>query len=91
MANPSLLLAPLAMPITQPVPTQPPGLQGVATILGWTAWIVMAICLAAFIIAAGRIAMAYRNGEVEGAKGAVLAIVGSILVGGATAIFQAVG
>lgn len=76
--------------INQPTPTQPPGIEGFLTILDWTSWIAIFICFAMFLIAAARIGIAYHQGEVEGLKGAVLAIVGTVLVGGASAIFQAV-
>lgn len=72
-----------------PNPTQPPGFENITLLIDWSAWAVLIICFIAFIVAGARIAIAYRNQEAEGMKGAVLALVGALFVGGAAAIFQA--
>lgn len=71
-------------------PTAPPGFEGLTQILNWVAWGVIAACLLGFLISAARLGIAYRNGEMEGAKGLVLALIGCVIVGAAAGIFNAV-
>lgn len=80
-------LIPLEVPpIT---PTQPAGFGGLAKLLNYIAWGVVMVCAAGFLIAAGKLGLALRNGgEVEGFKGLVLAMVGAVLVGGTTTLFN---
>lgn len=77
------------MEFDDPNPTQPPGFENITLLIDWTAWAVLIVCFIMFIVNGARIAMAYRNNETEGMKGAVLALVGALIVGGAAAIFQA--
>lgn len=82
-----LTLIPLDVPpIT---PTEPTGFGGLAKLLNYIAWGVVMVCAAGFLIAAGKLGLALRNGgEVEGFKGLVLAMVGAVLVGGTTTLFN---
>ena len=69
-------------------PSQPPGLESLSTILGWIAWGVTILCLAAFLICAGWLAIATLTGqEVRAAKGLVIVLIAAVIVGGASAIF----
>lgn len=82
-----LTLVPLDIPGF--TPTQPGGFDKVTTLLGYIAWIVIICCAIGFMIAAGKLGLALRNGgEVEGLKGLVLALVGTVLVGGTTTLFN---
>ena len=70
-------------------PTQPGGFDKVSTLLGYIAWIVVIACAIGLMVAAGKLGLALRNGgEVEGMKGLVLAMVGAVLVGGTTTLFN---
>ncbi len=42
---------------------QPPGTQGVLTVINWVAWIVFALCAIGLLIAAGRVAIMHRRGQ----------------------------
>lgn len=83
----TLALVPLDIPpIT---PSQPGGFDRVGTLLGYIAWIVIIACAIGFMVAAGKLGLALRNGgEIEGMKGLVLAMVGAVLVGGTTTLFN---
>ncbi len=43
--------------------TQPPGSDGIVTIIKWAAWIGLAVCVLGVIIAGGSMAVASRRGE----------------------------
>jgi hypothetical protein len=42
--------------------TQPPGTQGIITILGYAAWLVCALCVGGVFVVAGKMAVAHRHG-----------------------------
>ena len=76
--------------VPQYEPEQPPGLQNLSVILGWIAWGVTILCLAAFLICAGWLAIATLTGqEVRAAKGLVIVLIAAVIVGAASAIFAA--
>lgn len=69
-------------------PQQPPGLSNLTTILGWIAWGVSVLCLAAFLVCAGWLAISTLTGqEVRAAKGLVIVLIAAVIVGGASTIF----
>lgn len=69
-------------------PEQPPGLSNLSVILGWIAWGVTILCLAAFLVCAGWLAIATLTGqEIRAAKGLVIVLIAAVIVGGASAIF----
>ena len=37
--------------------TQPPGTQGIVTVMGYVAWVVCALCVAGVLLVAGRMAL----------------------------------
>lgn len=68
-------------------PTPPPGAEKWLTLLNWGAWACLFMCLLGFLISAAKLGTALRHGgEVDGAKGLVLSLVGCALVGSASAI-----
>lgn len=71
-------------------PQAPNGFEQFIVILNWAAWAAILVCVVGFIISAARLGIAYRNGEMEGAKGLVLALVGCVLIGGAAGIFNTI-
>lgn len=80
-------LVPMDVPPISPV--EPTGFDSLGNLLNYIAWGVVMVCAAGFLIAAGKLGLALRNGgEVEGFKGLVLAMVGAVLVGGTTTLFN---
>lgn len=82
-----VVLVPMDVPPITPI--EPTGFDKLGSLLNYIAWGVVLCCAAGFLIAAGKLGLALRNGgEVEGFKGLVLAMVGAILVGGTTTLFN---
>lgn len=76
--------------IDQPNPAIPPGFENFTTILGWICWAAIIVCFIGFVVSGAKLAVAYRNNEMEGAKGLILALIGCVVVGGAAGIINAV-
>ncbi len=75
--------------LPNPSPEQPPGTEGLVTILNWISWIVMVGGIAGFLISAGYLAFsAWTGREINGFKGLVLAIIACILAAGVGGIMQ---
>lgn len=71
-------------------PEAPPGMDGFLKLVKWVAWGATIICVIAFLVSAGRLAMAAFSGrEIEGAKGLVIALIASVIIGSTAAIFGA--
>lgn len=49
--------------ITPPTPVQPPGTQGLTTLLGWVAWGVTLLCVLGVLLVAAKMAVSHRRGE----------------------------
>lgn len=57
------------------------------TVLSWLMWLVIVICAGSFLVAAGRLGFALRNGgEVEGLRGLLLTAVAAVVAGAAATI-----
>jgi hypothetical protein len=70
--------------------TPPPGAEGIATIVGWVAWTVLALCVVGVLIVSGRMALAHRRGEAaEHAASLALVLGGAVLVGSASGLVAA--
>lgn len=79
----------LAGVLPNPVPEQPPGTEGITTLLNWISWIVIVLGVVGFLSSAGYLGVAAFTGrEVQGFKGLALSIVVCILAVGAGAIMQ---
>lgn len=79
----------LGATLPNPNPEQPPGTQGLVTVIDWIAWIALFAGLAGFLASAGYLAFASWSGrEMQGVKGLVIAIVVCILVGAAGGIIK---
>jgi len=75
--------------LPNPTPQQPPGTEGIITVLNWLSWIVIVAGLAGFLISAGTLAFAAFTGrEVNSFKGLVLAIIVCVLASAAGVIIQ---
>lgn len=83
-----LSLIPLQIP--DPPPVQPPGTDGVNTILGWLKWIGFAVVGGAIIVGGIGIAVALRRGEAGDALPKVLwPMAGAIVIGGGIGMVSA--
>lgn len=72
-------------------PVQPPGTQGLNTVINYVAWGAFAVCLVGFVVAAATMAFAHHQGREAGSmKGLAMALLGTVLVGGASAIVGSV-
>lgn len=75
--------------LPQPNATQPPGTEGLTTILNWLLWIVFFCALAGFLGSLGFLAFAAWTGrEMQHAKGLVIAIIVCIAASAASGILN---
>lgn len=66
--------------LPNPTPEQPPGTEGISTVLNWAAWFVIILGVAGFLGGAGYLAFASFTGrEINGIKILVLAIITCVL------------
>jgi hypothetical protein len=71
--------------------TQPPGTQGLITVVNYIAWGALAVCLIGFVIAAAGIAVKHHRGEeMASMKGLGMSLMGTVLIGAAGAIVGSV-
>ena len=67
-----------------PGSVQPPGTQGLTTMLGWGGWLVSFVCVAGILIVAAMMALKHRRGEGGGeAMGALGWVLGACVLGSA--------
>lgn len=67
-----------------------PPLGRVTDILAWCTWIVIVVCVASFLISAGKLGLALRNGgEYEGLRGLLLTATAAVVAGAAATIANA--
>ena len=63
---------------------QPPGTEGLTTMLGWGGWLVSFVCVAGILIVAAMMALKHRRGEGGGeAMGALGWVLGACVLGSA--------
>ena len=86
-AAPMLLLAgatPASAAVPNPGSVQPPGTQGLTTMLGWGGWLVSFVCVAGILIVAAMMALKHRRGEGGGeAMGSLGWVLGACVLGSA--------
>jgi hypothetical protein len=78
----------VAGPASAAAPTpgqvQPPGTQGLTTMLGWGGWLVSFVCVAGILIVAAMMALKHRRGEGGGeAMGSLGWVLGACVLGSA--------
>jgi len=71
----------LAADIPAPTGIQPPGTEGLTTILGWIAWGVTFLCVVGVFLVAGSMAFAHRRGEGSEAVGKLGWVMGACILG----------
>ena len=63
---------------------QPPGTQGLTTMLSWGGWLVSFVCVAGLLVVAGMMALKHRRGEGGGeAMGSLGWVLGACVLGSA--------
>lgn len=73
--------------IPDPEPQQPPGTEGVTTILAWLKWIGYVVVGGAIIVGGILIAVSFRRGEGHDALPKILwPMAGAIVIGGGAAL-----
>ena len=70
-----------AADIPAPTGIQPPGTEGLTTILGWIAWGVTFLCVVGVFFVAGSMAFAHRRGEGSEAVGKLGWVLGACILG----------
>ncbi len=75
------LSLPLAVEIPKPTGIQPPGTEGLTTILGWIAWGVTFLCVVGVFFVAGSMAFAHRRGEGSESVGKLGWVMGACILG----------
>ena len=79
-ANDLAALAPMQIP--DPDPVQPPGTEGVTTIMSWLKWIGYAVVGGAILVGGIAIAVSFRRGEGHDALPKILwPMAGAIVIG----------
>lgn len=93
--TPSLLLsgdvtshmALLVAVIPDPAPVQPPGTEGITSILGWAKWLALAVCIFGLFLAGALMAVNARRGEGSDHAGRIgVALAGVVVISAATAL-----
>ncbi len=81
----TLLLIPApAYAAPTPGQQQPPGTQGLTTMLGWGGWLVSFVCVAGLLVVAAMMALKHRRGEGGGeAMGSLGWVLGACVLGSA--------
>lgn len=49
--------------VPNPDPIQPPGTEGLTSIMGWVKWVALAVCVIGLIVAGAMMAVQSRRGE----------------------------
>lgn len=84
VALPLFLATPAQGAAPTPGQQQPPGTQGLTTMLGWGGWGVSFVCVAGILVVAAMMALKHRRGEGGGeAMGALGWVLGACVLGSA--------
>jgi len=77
-------MAPADAAAPTPGQQQPPGTQGLTTMLGWGGWLVSFVCVAGLLVVAAMMALKHRRGEGGGeAMGSLGWVLGACVLGSA--------
>ncbi len=71
----------LAGKIPAPTSVQPPGTQGLTTVLNWVSWGVTFLCVVGVFLVAGKMAFAHRRGEGSESVGQLGWVMGACILG----------
>lgn len=79
-----LLASPAEAKAPTPGQIQPPGTDGLLTMLGWGGWLVSFVCVAGLLVVAAMMALKHRRGEGGGeALGSLGWVLGACVLGSA--------
>lgn len=70
----------LAASIPNPGPIQPPGTEGLVSIMGWVKWIALAVCIIGLVVAGALMAVNSRRGEGGEHMGKIAMALGGVIV-----------
>lgn len=71
----------LSADIPAPTGVQPPGTEGLTTVLSWVAWGVTFLCVVGVFMVAGKMAFSHRRGEGSEAVGQLGWVMGACILG----------
>ncbi|MBX9244626.1 hypothetical protein ICW40_07360 [Actinotalea ferrariae] len=74
------LLVTILTAVPDPSPVQPPGTEGLTSIMGWVKWVALAICIIGLIIAGAMMAIQSRRGEGGEHAGKIGMALGGVIV-----------
>lgn len=75
-AKDTLILADISVPNS----SQPPGTQGLMTVMGWVSWGVTFLCIIGVFVVAGTMAFQHRRGEGSEAVGKLGWVMGACVL-----------
>jgi hypothetical protein len=75
-AKDSLILAEISIPSS----VQPPGTEGLMTVMGWVSWGVTFLCIIGIFFVAGKMAFSHRRGEGSEAVGQLGWVMGACVL-----------
>ena len=75
-AKDSLILAEISTPSS----VQPPGTEGLMTVMGWVSWGVTFLCIIGIFFVAGKMAFSHRRGEGSEAVGQLGWVMGACIL-----------
>ncbi len=79
-----LVATPAHAAAPNPGSVQPPGTEGLTTMLGWGGWLVSFVCVAGILVVAAMMALKHRRGEGGGeALGSLGWVLGACVLGSA--------
>jgi len=70
----------LAASIPNPAPIQPPGTEGLVSVMGWVKWIALAVCVLGLVVAGALMAIQSRRGEGSEHMGKIAMALGGVIV-----------
>lgn len=73
-------LTTLTLEIPSPSPVQPPGTEGLTTILGWAKWVALAVCILGLFMAGALMAIQSRRGEGGEHAGKIGMALGGVII-----------
>ncbi len=71
----------MAADIPAPSAVQPPGTEGLTTVLSWVAWGVTFLCVVGVFLVAGKMGISHRRGEGSEAVGQLGWVMGACILG----------
>lgn len=66
--------------VPDPAPVQPPGTEGLVSIMGWVKWVALAICVIGLVVAGAMMAIQSRRGEGGEHAGKIGMALGGVIV-----------